>query len=694
MLIQMGGGTVASSIERPSQLGTGQDQTSNQSNSGQRQITNNTSSSNSTDLNDVIPGSEVDINQLTNAQKMVIASEPDAQMSISVNGGAAKEVPNGSLNSGYGREPRAHEVINLHPNQSTTIVINYKDLQHSSYNDQPIKSARYTFSDFQYFPDINNPYIGFYNNPNDGFNYQGLKSFRVKLEYFKDDAMTQPIDFDSHNTYLTFASLNHNSLGHVEAVRAVDNTGTGLTLPGSTIKYHQDGWMNADESNEGAAWIDPTSGNTRTDNWDSAAEGAYVGTAVIQVHSSTPVVEFKMDRGSSDNTYVWSTIKSKVPLGITPVTDNKLTTYTETVHYKYSDGNQANSDKVNKVTGYLHGVSINGEPKWSSLVDENGNEISYPEVDSPEIKGYTPDKTSVAKTPATKDEDVTVTYTKNDPTTVSRTKIITETVHYKYSDGTTAKPDVQKTVTLTQTGSKDPVTDKITWGEWSTDNYPKVDSPTIKGYTPDKTSVAKTPATKDEDVTVTYTKNDSTTVSRTKTITETVHYKYSDGTTAKPDVQKTVTLTQIGSKDPVTDVITWGDWSTDNYPEVNSPAIKGYTPDKTSVAQTPATGDKEETVTYTKNETEPVNDNGITTENFDENSVTSNNTLTTGDNRTSENIVTPAAVDEVSEKVTTSSSKNVKHLPQTGNENEKSLLALGFASALFGLFGFRKKKEN
>lgn len=375
---------------------------------------------------------------------MVINSEPNAQMSISVNGGTAEQVPNGELQPGYGREPRAHKVINLNDNQNTTIVVNYRDLQHSNYNGQPIKSARYTFSNFQYFPDVNSPYIGFYNNINDGFNYQGLKSFNVKLEYFKDDAMTQPITFDSRNTYLTFSSLNHVSSGHVEAVRAVGDTGTGLTLPGSTIGYHQDGWMYADQPNQGVTWIDPSTGNQRTDDWDGTAAGNYVGTAVVQVHSSTPVVEFKMDRGNNDGTYVWSTIKSKVPMGITPVTDDKLTTYTETIHYQYSNGGEAKPDHTETVKGYLRGVSVNGEPKWSSLVDENGKVISYPAVDSPAIKGYTPDQATVAGSQATSNKEVTVHYTKKNPTTVYEHNTYTETIHYQYSDGTTAKPDVQK----------------------------------------------------------------------------------------------------------------------------------------------------------------------------------------------------------------------------------------------------------
>ena len=71
------------------------------------------------------------------------------------------------------------------------------------------------------------------------------------------------------------------------------------------------------------------------------------------------------------------------------------------------------------------------------------------------------------------------------------------------------------------------------------------------------------------------------TVEFANTCTITVHYVYEDGTQAAPDVVKTYEIGFI------------------NY-IIESPTIEGYTPDRIGVTGLPS-GDKEETVTYTKN---------------------------------------------------------------------------------------------
>ena len=209
----------------------------------------------------------------------------------------------------------------------------------------------------------------------------------------------------------------------------------------------------------------------------------------------------------------------------------------------------------------------------------------------------------------------------------------TITVHYVYAEGGQAAPD------------------KVEVCEIGFENY-LINSPTIEGYTPDKNVVTGLPSG-DKEETVTYTKNlpdlSKATVtglsdkedkeykedeaksiglegltkdvdytssvkadeSGTKwivtlepvegkaigervielkkakdTCTITVHYVYAEGGQAAPDK---VEVCEIGFE---------------NY-LINSPTIEGYTPDKNVVTGLPS-GDKEETVTYTKNDITPA----------------------------------------------------------------------------------------
>ncbi|HEL1614070.1 TPA: MucBP domain-containing protein, partial [Streptococcus suis] len=90
---------------------------------------------------------------------------------------------------------------------------------------------------------------------------------------------------------------------------------------------------------------------------------------------------------------------------------------------------------------------------------------------------------------------------------------VTRTIKYKYEDGSEAQPDVVETLTYKRTATVNLVTKEVTYGKWTStdDDFDKVDTPAIAGYTPDKASVAAVqdvPATAtDTEVTVTYVKD-------------------------------------------------------------------------------------------------------------------------------------------------------------------------------------------
>ncbi|HFI0038401.1 TPA: MucBP domain-containing protein, partial [Streptococcus suis] len=90
---------------------------------------------------------------------------------------------------------------------------------------------------------------------------------------------------------------------------------------------------------------------------------------------------------------------------------------------------------------------------------------------------------------------------------------VTRTIKYKYEDGSEAQPDVVETLIYKRTATVNLVTKVVTYGNWTSidDDFDKVDTPAIVGYTPDKASVAAVqdvPATAiDTEVTITYVKD-------------------------------------------------------------------------------------------------------------------------------------------------------------------------------------------
>ncbi|MBF0833343.1 MucBP domain-containing protein, partial [Lactobacillus murinus] len=205
--------------------------------------------------------------------------------------------------------------------------------------------------------------------------------------------------------------------------------------------------------------------------------------------------------------------------------------------------------------------------------------------------------------------EVTVTYTKQAAAEVSETKEVTRTINYVYADGSQASEPVVETKTFTRIGAKDAVTDAITWNAWSqAQEFGAVTSPVIKGYTADKAEVATQSVTADSaniEVTVTYTKQAAAEVSETKEVTRTINYVYADGLQALAPVVETKTFTRTGTKDAVTDAITWGAWSSaQEFASVMSPQISGYWADRTSVPATTVdhmSPDQVERVVYTAN---------------------------------------------------------------------------------------------
>ncbi|WP_411813703.1 mucin-binding protein [Enterococcus innesii] len=295
----------------------------------------------------------------------------------------------------------------------------------------------------------------------------------------------------------------------------------------------------------------------------------------------------------------------------------------QTIYYIYEDGKEAAPDKVDTVT-FTRTVITNeatGENTYGEW-QARGDDTTFDEVKSPEIKNYHADKTSIDKvtdlTADTKDREVTVTYLPN-ITESTETKEVKQTIHYVYQDGKEATSDKIDTVTFTRTVTTNEATGDKTFGEWQAKNddttFDEVKSPEIKNYHADKTSIDEvvglTADDKDREVTVTYSPN-MTESTETKEVKQTIYYVYEDGKEAVPDKVDTVTFTRIVTTNEATGDKTFGEWQAKGddttFDEVKSPEIKNYHADKTSIDKvtdlTADTKDREVTVTYSQNITE------------------------------------------------------------------------------------------
>ena len=203
----------------------------------------------------------------------------------------------------------------------------------------------------------------------------------------------------------------------------------------------------------------------------------------------------------------------------------------------------------------------------------------------------------------------------------------------------------------------------------------------------------------DLDFTVVYAKNAPTITTESKTINETIHYVYKDGTTAHDDyVAKPVEFTREVSTDAVTGEKTYGSWSADqSFAAVTSPAIKGYTPDQTEIGSQTVSGDSSDldfTVVYTKNApTKPVDPSQPTTPTKP---VNPSQPTTPAKPVNPSQSTTPTKPVQAGQTAATNFVN--QRLPQTGETDQQHMTLSGLLllamSSLLGLFGMTKRQRK
>ena len=316
-------------------------------------------------------------------------------------------------------------------------------------------------------------------------------------------------------------------------------------------------------------------------------------------------------------------------------------------------------------------------------------------------------------------------------------KTVTRTINI--TDPTTKKTTTTtQTATLTRTGDLDEVTGHVTYGQWSTGSWDKVDVPAIDDYTPNQSKVSVHKVTADDidtTINITYTQNTHST---------TINYVDENGKIVKTDKVSGHTGDKININVPSGYHIDGGNvpsWvidrnqpvrtvyvvtnkhDTDNPEVVTKPVLNiiKYVDENGNVVKTETvTGKLGDQITLTipagyhfKDGETPnlvITESGVQIVNVvkDRQVTPGNPTINDHDKKNGNNSAVDnngASQDNNGKKVSTSStgqSNNANNhkqsqLPQTGNESRNVFSAAGLALAsltsLIGLAGFKKKRD-
>lgn len=244
----------------------------------------------------------------------------------------------------------------------------------------------------------------------------------------------------------------------------------------------------------------------------------------------------------------------------------------QTIHYVYADGlarqGQAADDNIQTLRFERNGYNdeVTGTDHWNAWTPTNSN---YNAVDSPVIQGYTPDKSVIEKStvnPTDKDIEITVTYNADK-----------QAAHVIYVDKTTGK--TLETTDLTGVSDQNSgYNTQKQIGDYRNKHYVLTSDETNgKNIVFDHNDKA-------DQTYYVYFVHGTQDVNRQDDVTETVDYKFEDGTTAQPTVTQTKHFSEDGVKDLVTGEITWTPATPQKFDDIATKSIVGYTPDKDNVA--------------------------------------------------------------------------------------------------------------
>ena len=334
-----------------------------------------------------------------------------------------------------------------------------------------------------------------------------------------------------------------------------------------------------------------TSGNSDTPlpngteaKYDSIVD-AYLAQGYELVSKDQLPAKFDLDSGYDQNVVVH--VKHKVS------TSTETNTVTQTINYVYEEDNAPAAPEKKSTLIFSREMKIDEVTKVTTPGAWTPSTGTFPEVVSPVVDGYTPDKAKVDAENVTADQtDIKITV---------KYKADKQKVTYTVIDDTT-NTTLEDKQELTSGNSDTPLPNGT---EAKYDSI--VDAYLAQGY--ELVSKDQLPAKFDLDSgydqnVVVHVKHKVSTSTETNTVTQTINYVYEDDNTpAAPEKKASLTFTREVKTDEVTKDVTPGTWapSTGTFPEVVSPVVDGYTPDKekvTTVNVTATDADINVTVKY------------------------------------------------------------------------------------------------
>ncbi|WP_247945115.1 mucin-binding protein [Streptococcus oralis] len=286
----------------------------------------------------------------------------------------------------------------------------------------------------------------------------------------------------------------------------------------------------------------------------------------------------QFDTDSSVDQNVVIRLKHKVS------TSTETKTVTQTINYLYEDDNTPAAPEKKTTLTFSREVKTDEVTKTTTQGAWTPSVGTFPEVISPVVDGYTPDKAKVdAENVTANQEDITVTV---------KYKADKQKVTYTIIDDTT-NTTLEDKKELTSGNSDTPLPNGT---EAKYDSI--VDAYLAQGY--ELVSKDQLPAKFDLDSSydqnvVVHVKHKVSTSTETNTVTQTINYVYEeDNTPAAPEKKTTLIFSREMKTDEVTKVTTPGAWtpSVGTFPEVVSPTVDGYTPDKAKVDAENVTADQ------------------------------------------------------------------------------------------------------
>ena len=266
-------------------------------------------------------------------------------------------------------------------------------------------------------------------------------------------------------------------------------------------------------------------------------------------------------------------------------------TITQTVHYTATDHAGVPDDHIVSVQFDRDGYhdEVTGTDHWNNW--KQGDTQTFAEVPTPKKAGYTPDKSSVPATvvhPSDHNQTIDVTYSPD-----------TQKVIVTFIDDT----DNGKTLkTVTKTGPTNSNVGYTTGDDINT--YKGQHYVLVSDQTHGQNITFDTDTNTDQRYEV-HLKHGMHQINDQRTITETVHYKMADGSTAPVDHTAKIEFSRDGFNDEVTATDHWNAWTpsaTQQFDAVQSPVVKGYTPDVDQipvVTVNPDSQNIDRTVAYT-----------------------------------------------------------------------------------------------